>query len=202
MPVIYKIYFKQNPEKIYIGSATNFSNRKIRHTHQLKKGTHNNLYLQRLYKKYGHKNLIFEIIEKLESPLFLIQREQFFINSLKPQINILKIAGSALGYKHSDKTKQHISKINFGRKMTPEQIKKGVIARIGQKTCLGYKRTEETKKKISEIRKKKVRNLITNEIFDSIGSAAKFIGLKYQTFYAKISHRNFNNTNMELFNGT
>jgi hypothetical protein len=38
-----------------------------------------------------------------------IQREQYFIDLLKPQYNILQVAGSSIGYLHSADTKKKIS---------------------------------------------------------------------------------------------
>ncbi len=196
--VIYKIFFKHNPSLIYIGSAINFNKRKIRHKYQLKNNKHNNTYLQNLYNKYGSEALCFEIIDYINKVSNLIPKEQYFINLFKPQLNVLPTAGSALGYKHKEATKKKISEKNTGRKMTPEQIKKGVIARIGQKTSLGCKRSDVYKKHLSEIKKKKVINRATGQIFNSIGDAANAVGLKYQTFYAHLSGRYVNNTNMEF----
>jgi group I intron endonuclease len=199
MASIYKIYFKQKPDVIYIGSAIDFNLRKIRHKHLLKKGIHRNLYLQRLYNKYGHDNLVFQAIEEVANPEILIQKEQVYINLLNPQINILKIAGSALGYRHTEAAKIKIRSANTGRKMTKEQIIRGVIARIGQKTSKGCKRNIETKRKISEAKKKKVINFKTAKIFNSIQDAAESVGLKYSTLYAKLSHRNSNNTDLRFY---
>jgi group I intron endonuclease len=196
--VIYKIFFKHNPNLIYVGSAVNFTERKIRHKYQLKKNIHKNTYLQNLYNKYGVEKLCFEILDYINTPTDLIPREQYFISLLKPQLNILPTAGSAFGYKHTEEAKKKISEKNTGRKMTSEQIQKGVIARIGQKTSKGCKRSELYKKHLSEIKNKQVINLLTGEIFNSIGDAASYLGLKYNTFYAHLSCRYINNTNMEV----
>lgn len=39
----------------------------------------------------------------------LIEREQFYIDVLAPEYNILRIAGSSLGYKHSSKSLEKMS---------------------------------------------------------------------------------------------
>ena len=39
------------------------------------------------------------------APENTIEREQYYLTSLKPKYNILKVAGSLLGYKHSEETK-------------------------------------------------------------------------------------------------
>lgn len=195
---IYKIYFTDNPNDIYIGSAIDFSKRKIRHKHQLKKQIHKNLHLQRLYNKHGLNNMMFEIIEVVNNMNMLINREQFYINELKPKINILKIAGSALGYRHTKESKKRISLMNTGRKMTSEQIEKGVLSRVGQRTSKGCKRTVKFKKFISEIKKKQVVDVNNGKIFFSIGDAAAAVGLKYSALYAKLSGRNLNKTNLKF----
>ena len=50
----------------------------------------------------------------------MIEREQYYIDTLNPEYNILKIAGSPLGYIHSEET---IAKFK-ARLRTPEQTAK------------------------------------------------------------------------------
>jgi group I intron endonuclease len=52
--------------------------------------------------KYGYSEFSLEILEYCE-PNILIEREQYYINFLKPKYNICKIAGSRLGIKRSKK---------------------------------------------------------------------------------------------------
>lgn len=59
---------------------------------------------------HGFENFILEILEYCE-PSVLIEREQYYIDLLKPEYNILKIAGSRLGSKH---TLEAIAKIKAG----------------------------------------------------------------------------------------
>ena len=59
--------------------------------------------------KYGHSNFRLEILEYCD-PADLIKREQFYIDSIKPEYNILLIAGSSLGVIPSEETKMKISK--------------------------------------------------------------------------------------------
>ncbi len=65
--------------------------------------------------KYGHSNFSLEILEYCDQS-DLIKREQYYFDSLKPEYNILKTAGSLLGFKHSDKTRAKLSAILKGRK--------------------------------------------------------------------------------------
>jgi len=195
---IYKIYFIQKPAAIYIGSTIDFKLRKIRHRYQLKKNIHKNPYLQRSYNKYGKQNMVFELLETIKNKKGLIEREQYYIDILKPKINILKVAGSALGYKHTYETKKFLSKINKGKKMSKEQNERNSIAQTGNKNALGSKRNIEQRKHLSELKKRKVINEKTGEIFDCIESASQRLKMKYQTLYAKLSGKNINNTDMRF----
>jgi len=58
--------------------------------------------------KYGYSNFSLDILEYCE-PNILISREQYYLDLLKPEYNILKIANSCLGNKRSEKTKLLIS---------------------------------------------------------------------------------------------
>ena len=51
--------------------------------------------------KYGHTNFTLEILEYCSKDM-LIEREQYYLDLLKPEYNILKHAYSLLGYKHSE----------------------------------------------------------------------------------------------------
>jgi NUMOD1 domain len=58
--------------------------------------------------KYGYSNFQLEILEYCE-PSNCIEREQYYLDLLKPEYNILKKAGSKLGSKHSEATIKKIS---------------------------------------------------------------------------------------------
>jgi len=53
--------------------------------------------------KYGYSAFSLEILEYCE-PSKVIEREQFYIDLLNPTYNLLKVAGSPLGRKHSPET--------------------------------------------------------------------------------------------------
>ena len=64
--------------------------------------------------KYGYSKFSLEILEYCK-PNLLIKREQYYLDKLKPEYNILKIAGSKLGSKHSEATKVQMSINNSGK---------------------------------------------------------------------------------------
>jgi group I intron endonuclease len=136
---IYKITSLTNG-KCYIGSAINFNRRKIRHNHFLRHNNHDNILLQNHCNKYGIHDFIFDIVEVVDDVNNLISREQFYIDTLKPEFNICQVAGNCLGKKHSEATKLKMSlaKIgkkpnNFGKKRSEHAIKAASDSKRGQK---------------------------------------------------------------------
>nr|YP_010390664.1 GIY-YIG endonuclease [Fusarium asiaticum]QJT59516.1 GIY-YIG endonuclease [Fusarium asiaticum]QJT62211.1 GIY-YIG endonuclease [Fusarium asiaticum]QJT63584.1 GIY-YIG endonuclease [Fusarium asiaticum]QJT64129.1 GIY-YIG endonuclease [Fusarium asiaticum]QJT64408.1 GIY-YIG endonuclease [Fusarium asiaticum] len=88
--------------KTYVGSSVNLAKRF--------KNYFNESYLTRLkdymviYKAllaYGHENFTIEILEYCD-PASILEREQYYLDTLNPKYNILKVAGSSFGYKHSE----------------------------------------------------------------------------------------------------
>jgi len=131
-PGIYQI--EASNGKLYIGSATNLSERTMgNHTRDLIRGKHHNQHLQNHVNKYGIKDLLFDVLEFCHDKTKLIEREQYYIDALKPEFNICKKAGSVMaGRNHTEKTKQKISKANKGSKRTKEQRQKFSAAQIGK----------------------------------------------------------------------
>jgi len=107
--------------------------------------------LQRAFKKYGIENFKMElIVDKIDNQDKLNELEIYYSqlhNSLVPFGYGLKV-GERNGYV-SEITRLKISKINIGRKASPETIK-----RLSD-SHMGNKHTEETKKKISDFFKGK-----------------------------------------------
>lgn len=138
--------------------------------------------------KYGYSNFSLEILEYCD-PEIVIEREQYYIDMLMPEYNILKIAGSRMGQKHSDASKLKISVATkgdkhplFGKIRTEESRAKMSAARKGKNFWLGKTHTEETKAKMRELKKDKsqmleVLDLGKNErtIYPSIREAARAI---------------------------
>jgi predicted GIY-YIG superfamily endonuclease len=99
--------------KFYVGSCVDIGRRFKQHF----KGSSSNIILQHAFKKYGTINFYFYVLEYTEAKKeILFALEQKYINTLNSAYNILKTAGSFLGYKHSDKTRAKLSAILKGRK--------------------------------------------------------------------------------------
>ena len=110
----------------YVGSAVNLSRRINNYfslvflNKELKKG---NSIIYKALLKYGYSNFNLDILEYC-LPDEILKREQYYIDNLKPSYNILKIAGSSLGLKHSEETKQILSEKSTGRRHSEETLRK------------------------------------------------------------------------------
>ncbi len=112
--------------KIYIGSSVDFKNRVRLHRYDLNHNKHHSIYLQRAWNKYGEGSFVFEIIRSVEIKEHLVEYEQIFIDFFKPEYNMSKIAGSALGTKRSEEQKKNMSKPRSeeGKRNIIEGVKK------------------------------------------------------------------------------
>lgn len=64
--------------------------------------------------KYGYSSFSLEILEYCE-PGKCLEREQYYIDTLNPEYNIQKTAGSPLGHKHTDEARMKISLAKRGK---------------------------------------------------------------------------------------
>ena len=102
--------------RCYVGStAQTFKKRWAEHRQRLNKGSHPNLHLVRAWQKYGENAFTFLVLEELDlvDEAIRIERENFWIAKLKPDFNIAPVAGSVLGLKRREETKQLLREINL-----------------------------------------------------------------------------------------
>lgn len=149
--------------KIYIGSSTSLY-RRFRNYFSLEyiKNVRGSSLICKALLKYGFYNFSLDILEYCESS-DLIKREQYYIDLLKPEYNILKVAGSNFGYKHrkdtilkmknrvhSEKSKAKIRATANNRIITEEtKAKWRVAARLRR----GVKRGIEFSINLSKVRR-------------------------------------------------
>src|SRR5579871_2752318 len=99
--------------KIYIGSAVDLSKRlKIYYSPYGLKRVDN--YISRAIILHGHSAFSLSILEYinishlskdgLAKKTLILEREQHYLDILQPEYNILKIAGSSLGFTHSEES--------------------------------------------------------------------------------------------------
>lgn len=184
---IYKITNIIN-NKIYIGSAVFIYSRKHVHFHHLKNNTHHNQHLQNSYNKYGSENFKFEKI--LECPKeYLIELEQWYIDNLKPEYNICKIAGNCLGNKMSEESKIKMSK---SKKELWKKLKENPIELEKRKELLkpNINKAVEKAAELSSIKVRVIKE--NNEIleFKSFREAGKFLGCSKSSVIQKLHDPN------------
>lgn len=149
-------------QKSYIGSSVDL--RKRFHVYySISRLSLSNMAIYKALLKYGHSKFSLEILEYCE-PDKAVSKEQEYLDLLKPCYNLNPMAGSSLGYKHSeealaklsanmiarmtgrtvsDETRANLSAAATGRVLTAEERAKISVARTGMKF------TDEHRSKIS-----------------------------------------------------
>ena len=182
--------------KTYVGSAINLSKRLGSYFNE-KELNKNPRPIQDALLKYGHLNFTLEIFEYC-SKAKLLEREQFYLDLLIPDYNILKYAYSLLGFKHSEETlekfktrivspehKEILSSIHKGKLVSEETRNKLAVA-----TASYRKNNPLTTEALANITAKTlaregVLNTQTNEIkeFSNQTEAGEFLGVTRQAIY-------------------
>ncbi len=186
--------------KSYVGSSINLSNRLS--IYYSKKAMLNKLntstsIIYSALLKHGINSFSVDILEYCE-PDVLIKREQYYIDYLVPEYNILKAANSRIGSKHSVKTKTLMSiKLSganhpfFGKTFTDETRK-----RISEslKTSIAFKNSIKLRPKIrkSETLLKmslRTRGVIVRVINLTNNIVKEFPTIKSAALYFNVSSR-------------
>ena len=177
---IYQITNQRNGKR-YIGSTVNLRRRWSAHLRRLRRGQHGNQHLQRSFDKHREAVFMFSVLEHIEEPSQLLEREQHFLDMLSPEYNILPTAGSPLGCKrsietrrrvsearrgkhHSEKTREKIAEAHRGKPLSADHRAKLSKAHMGNRLSdesrrklsianMGHPVSEETRRKISQGRK-------------------------------------------------
>jgi hypothetical protein len=83
----------------YVGSSVDIGNRLYSY-YSLRSLAKSNRPIERALLKHGFSNFSLEILEYCDIKEAL-NREQYYLDNLKPEYNIVETAGSTLGYKHT-----------------------------------------------------------------------------------------------------
>ena len=122
----------QTTRDMYVGSAVAVNRRWNAHRCNLRKQKHHCKHLQNAFAKYGETNFDWEIIEYVNDPANLIEREQFWLNFFQPAYNKRKIADSCFGVKRSEESRQRMAQAQLGKKQSAETIAKRSAALKGR----------------------------------------------------------------------
>lgn len=121
-----------NTDRFYVGSAKDIYSRMAVHICQLRGQCHHCAFLQRDY-NLGRNNLEFHVLKAVPKDQ-LIREEQILLDTVYGKegcYNLNPIANSFAGRKHSDETKQRLSKLAQGRKHSQETKEKMRASHIG-----------------------------------------------------------------------
>ncbi len=149
-----------------------------------------NMLINKALIKYGYSNFTLQILEYC-GPSIVISREQYYLDKFMPEYNILKVAGSNLGLKHTKETIDKISRALIGKKRSQDTLAKMSAVHKGeQNPMFNKKHSEKSLAKMSAATTALigipviVKNIKTNEKFEYINltEAAKAIGVSRTAF--------------------
>lgn len=154
----------------YIGSTLALKKRWSQHKKDLRKGKHHSQRLQEAWDKYGETIFEFSTLERITDQQLLLSREQHFMDTLLPEYNTLKFAGSNLGYKFSAEAKARMSEARKGRKLPPRTNEHKIKISEAKK---GVKMSEATRSKMSKSRRRVKRGPCSESTKQRIGDAQR-----------------------------
>jgi group I intron endonuclease len=127
-----------NDGRRYIGSAVNIDKRWREHRRGLDQGKHHSRFMQRAWDKHGPEAFTFSVLLLCDRENVLFY-EQRCLDAYAPEYNTAPIAGSQLGYRHSQESRAKMSAARpkdfspmKGRKHTPEALAKISASRKGK----------------------------------------------------------------------
>lgn len=81
------IYLIKIGRKFYVGSSINIKHRLTTHKRRLLLSKHENIIMINSFNKYGKESCYFKVLEYCDTNI-LLEREKFYINLIKPKLNI------------------------------------------------------------------------------------------------------------------
>ena len=100
------LWKNENNGKLYVGSSQDLARRLKQYYNFNFLTKYSNMNINKALLKYGYSSFSLYILEYCDGSTKenIIKREQYYIDLLKPEYNILKIAGSSLGFKHTEES--------------------------------------------------------------------------------------------------
>lgn len=168
--------------KTYIGSSVNLGKR-LGNYYSLNYIISSNMLISKALIKYGYSNFTLEILEYCDRKDVLV-REQYYLDLCKPEYNILIVAGSNLGYIHSENT---LAKMSDSRLNWTEEQKAKLLDHL-KKHNSSTDMLEKSRQRLIDYNKSKgisieILDTTTNELtsYSSIREAAEAIGCVHRT---------------------
>ena len=139
-----------NNMKRYVGSSLDFERRKKYHFTSLENDKHHNTPLQCSYNKHGECAFVWTMLELVDSPEDLKEREQWWINHLTPFRKYgYNVCRFTTGVSQRKEVRKKLSNAMTGYERTPEHC------RNISKSKMGHTLSKESRKRISKNRKGK-----------------------------------------------
>lgn len=168
--------------KTYVGSSVNLG-RRLSNYYNLNYISSSKMLISQALIKYGYGNFTLEILEYCDRSDTL-SREQYYLDLCKPEYNLLKIAGSNLGYIHTENTLAKIRESSLN--LTEEQKAKLKNHLLIHNASEAQK--EKSRERLIEYNKSKgvsieILDTNTKEVssYSSLREAAKAIGCVHGT---------------------
>lgn len=131
----------------YVGSTRNLCQRYRQHAYGMRGQYHHNPKLREAWLLYGPSAFEFVVVELVPKQYSLTVREQYWLdrlNAVEDGYNYCPLAGSHLGAKRGEITRQRLSSAMTGKRTTDEAKQKMRAAKLGRKL------TEEHKRKLGD----------------------------------------------------
>jgi len=114
-------------QKVYVGSSLNIAERWWEHHRDLQRGTHHSRYLQRAWDKYGEDAFVFAVLEHVDDPRLLMEREQAWMDATRCYdrdygYNLSREVGTTRGVKASEETRAKMREARAGKPKSPKHV--------------------------------------------------------------------------------
>lgn len=198
------IWINNTNGKSYVGSSVKLSKRLLEYLNTNYLLKRDNMSINKALLKYGYSDFSLHILEYCE-PDVCIEREQYYIDLYPPEYNILKVAGSRLGYIHTDKTLAKLKnrEVSDEWRVLMSENSKGeknpMFGRTGDKHPIYGKVKPEGSGRPSQ--KIEVLDLLTNEnlTYLSIGAASLALKIKESRISMYFSRNKKNLIKADMF---
>lgn len=141
--------------KLYVGQSSKMRDRWLFHRSALRRGVHSNRPLQNAWNKYGEAAFAFAVLELVAlDDALLCEREQYWIDTLKPAYNVAPVAGTTRGMKHPPRSaefRERMRAIKTGFKHSEESLAR--MRAIPGRPLTPEQRAERAARDLSHLRR-------------------------------------------------
>jgi group I intron endonuclease len=188
---VYIYQLVQDKNKIYIGSSYNIRKRIVQHRQFINNRFNLCPKFYNSVRKHGWSNFQLGVIEyidlsilnpqsKKEMKKAILLREQYYLDNINPTLNVCKIAGSMLGYKHTEEVRKIMGLQRRGKSINWSKKDLSYFVSNVTKNNLSLSARNGIKVKVFDIN----NNLI--KIFPTISSAALYYDIDHNTLSKNI----------------